>query len=62
MNKPLTGWITPEVTAAQAQAAAPQLEPRLRHALPLGAHLVVGVCEGVVTHVSVGVDVDVAWN
>lgn len=50
------------MTTAQPQAAAPQLEASLRHTLPLGAHLMVGLCECVVTHIPVGRNGDVTWN
>ena len=48
----LTGGVAAEVAAAHAQALAPQLEARLGHALPLGAHLVGGGREGVVAGVA----------
>lgn len=50
------------MTTAQAQTAAPQLKACLRHALPLRAHLVVGLSESVITHIPVGGNGDVAWN
>lgn len=50
------------MATAQAHTAAPQFEARLRHALPLGAHLMVGLCECVVTHIPVGGDGYVTWN
>ena len=49
------------MSAAQAQAATPELEACLRHTLPLGAHLVVGVCVCVVANVSVDIDWEVTW-
>lgn len=60
--KPLTGWITPKVSTAQPQAVAPQLEACLRHALPLCAHLMVGLGECVITHIPVGGNRDITWN
>lgn len=62
VNKPLTGWITPKVATAQTHTAAPQLEASLGHALPLGAHLVVGLCKCVVAGIPVGCYGYVAWN
>lgn len=62
VNKPLTGWITPKMPTAQPQAAAPQLEARLWHALPLWAHFMVGVCERVVAHVPFGGDGDATFE
>lgn len=50
------------MATAQTHTAAPQLEARLRHALPLGAHLVVGLCERVVARIPVGGNGYVAWN
>lgn len=50
----LTGGVTSEVSAAEAQASAPQLEAGLRHALPLLAHVVISGGEGVVAGVPVG--------
>ena len=49
------------MSAAQAQASTPQLEACLRHALPLGAHLVVGVCVCVVANVPVDIGGEVTW-
>lgn len=48
------GGVTSEVSAAEAQASAPQLEAGLRHALPLLAHVVISGGEGVVAGVPVG--------
>lgn len=62
VNEPLTGWITSKVATAQTHTAAPQLEACLRHALPLGAHLVVGLCECVIAGIPIGCNGYVAWN
>lgn len=50
------------MATAQTHTAAPQLEARLRHALPLGAHLVVGLRECVEARIPVGGNGYVAWN
>jgi len=49
------------MAAAQAQAAAPELEACFGHALPLGAHCVVGERVRVVAYVTVAIDGDVTW-